>query len=337
MTTKKTLILALTLLTAGALATSCSSEDNTIDGTPQTQQPAANEVKLTATLAPKGDDGTQTRAITSGTDTNGKEVLNTTWEVGEEIAVYYTNESTDYTSVSATVTAVNGDGSATIEATFPSGKTPDDGSTAKFIYPSYLMDSYGNVEFNAMPDGPVSGMCLRIQFGNLTGTNSISLGTSTTCRGGCDLCTGTGKMKHIDDGNGGTAITVVGSKGSGPVTMENQVCICKFHFDLDGGTSMASSIVEKFSPITINDGNGHEYTIKSDRTDEMIGGATRGFTRDDDIYVALLPIEGKTVTFSFQRLTSGGTVTYSATKTNVTLEKGKFYRNLPTIYLVKQN
>ena len=69
----------------------------------------------------------------------------------------------------------------------------------------------------------------------------------------------------------------------------------------------------------------------------MIGGATRGFTKDDDIYVALLPIEGKTVTFSYQRLTSGGTVTYSATKTNVTLEKGKFYRNLPTIYLVKQN
>ena len=53
--------------------------------------------------------------------------------------------------------------------------------------------------------------------------------------------------------------------------------------------------------------------------------------------MALLPIEGKTVTFSYQRLTSGGTVTYSATKTNVTLEKGKFYRNLPTIYLVKQN
>lgn len=167
--------------------------------------------------------------------------------------------------------------------------------------------------------------------------SSISLGASTTERGGSDLCTGTGKMKHIDDGNGGTAITVVGSEGSGPVTMTNEVCICKFHFDLDDGSGLASSIVEKFSPITINDGNGHEYIIKSDRLDEMIGGATRGFTKDDDIYVALLPIEGKTVTFSYQRLTTGGTVTYSATKTNVTLEKGKFYRNLPTIYLVKQN
>ena len=94
-TMKKQLItIAVALLTAGALTTSCSSEDN-IANEPQTQQPAGNTITLTATLAPKGgasrdqsgtrsgfgeaqpafgeakvDDGGTTRAITPGTDAN---------------------------------------------------------------------------------------------------------------------------------------------------------------------------------------------------------------------------------------------------------------------------
>ena len=53
------------------------------------------------------------------------------------------------------------------------------------------------------------------------------------------------------------------------------------------------------------------------------------------IDVALLPIENKTVTFTATR--KGSTDTYTCTKSNVTLEKGKFYRNLGTITLVRQN
>lgn len=104
MTTKNTLILALTLLTAGVLATSCSREDNIADE-PQTQQSAAGAIIFTATLAPKGDDGGQTRAITTGTD-GGKEVLNVAWATSEKIALYYQTAS-GYAKATATVQSVD--------------------------------------------------------------------------------------------------------------------------------------------------------------------------------------------------------------------------------------
>ena len=52
-------------------------------------------------------------------------------------------------------------------------------------------------------------------------------------------------------------------------------------------------------------------------------------------YEAMLPIENKTVTFT--ATLKGTTYTYSCTKSNVTLQKGKFYRNLGTITMVRQN
>ena len=48
----------------------------------------------------------------------------------------------------------------------------------------------------------------------------------------------------------------------------------------------------------------------------------------------MLPISDRMVTFSATRI--GSSDTYTCAKTNVTLEKGKFYRNLGTITLVRQ-
>ena len=169
-------------------------------------------------------------------------------------------------------------------------------------------------------------MRLKKQYGNLTGNNSISLGASTEYRGGADLCIGYGTLAVS-----GSEVTV-----NGTVTMENEVCICKFHFMLDEGTGIGMGGGEHlFSPVIINDGDGHTYTIVSDRTSEL-DGSPRKFKSTDDIYVALLPITGKTVTFSYTETQSSGDVTYSCTKSNVTLEKGKFYRNLGTITLTRQ-
>ena len=138
-TMKKQLItIAVALLTAGTLTTSCSNEDNAINTTPQTQlpddetidtspqpqQPAANTITLTATLAPKGDDGGTTRAITPSTDdVTGEEILNMTWAENEEIALYY-QTATGYAKTMATVQSVDATtGAATIEASLNANTT----------------------------------------------------------------------------------------------------------------------------------------------------------------------------------------------------------------------
>ena len=101
MTIKNTIILALALLTMCMLATSCSSEDNIVD-VPHTQQPSVNTIAFTATLEPKGDNGGQTRAITTGKDANDKEILNVAWAADEEISIYY-QTATGYAKTMATV------------------------------------------------------------------------------------------------------------------------------------------------------------------------------------------------------------------------------------------
>ena len=159
MTTKKTLILAMTLLTAGALATSCDNEDNITDE-PQTQQPAAGAITFTATLAPKGDDGGRTRAITTGKDGENKEILNVAWAEGEQVAVYYQKTDDSYATATATVGTPNGDGSAPITTTLTNAK----GGTAKFVYPATLANNTGDIDEAA----------LLSQNGNLTGANGIS-------------------------------------------------------------------------------------------------------------------------------------------------------------------
>ena len=291
-------ILAAALLTAGALlTTACSNEDDaTIENT--TPSVGSETIQFTATLAPKGNDGAQTRAITTGTDGEGKEILNVTWKKNEQISVYYQKTDDSYATATATVGTPNGDGSAPITATLTDAK----GGTAKFVYPATLANTTGDIDEAA----------LLSQNGNLTGANGIST--------------------KFDAATGKGTITVSGSEASvsGTVTMTNRVCICKFHFDIvDGGTVGPE---REFSPVIIRDGNGHTYTITSDRQGDY--GGTRGFKRSDDIYIALLPVSGKTVSFYNSSLGSGGYNNYIYTASNTTLTAGKFYRNL-SIDMVK--
>ena len=315
-------IMAAALLTAGALlTTACSNEDDAAieNATPSV---GSETIQFTATLAPKGDDGTTTRAITTGTDANDKEILNVAWEVGEEICVSYAQQHPDYGEglklTTATVTAVEPTtGTATISAPL---EYPIDGTEVTFVYPatlklglyaspeSILLSQHGNLTARTTPNASVDDISTNFDYATGSGTLSVTAGTA-----------------------------VVSSK----VTMTNEVCICKFRFEFDDGTGSGTGMggieAPSYTPITINDGDDHTYTIVSDKPDDSMSatsGNYRGFRSTDDIYVALLPISGKTVTFSATR--KGSTDTYSCTKTNVTLEKGKFYRNLGTITLVRQ-
>ena len=307
-------IMVVALLTAGTLLTpACSSED---EAAVNINEPKT--VIFTATLTPKG--GTMTRAITVENQGTATETLTTTWAVGEQISVRY--ELADpgmYVAASelatATVTAVDlTTGTATISAPL---NGPKNGGSVEFIYPAtlkpdkttspeiQLLSQHGNLTARTTPNASVDDISTNFDYATFSGIISVAAGTA-----------------------------VVSSK----VTMTNEVCICKFHFEFDDGMGMGSggSVAPSFVPINIDDGDGHIYTINCDKPDDSPSstGGYRGFRSTDDIYVAMLPIENKTVTFKATR--KGSTDTYICTKSNVTLEKGKFYRNLGTITLVRQ-
>ena len=288
--------MAAALLTvAGALlTTACSSDDDeaAVNNEPQT-------VTFTATLAPKGDDAT-TRAITTGKDANNKEILNVAWTENEQIAVrYQTTDNVKQHITTANVTAVDPTtGTATISAALTN---PRDGGTVEFVYPATLASNSPIGDF-------FDERKLLNQHGNLTGANGISMLY--------DAATGSGTISV----SAGTA--VVSSK----VTMNNRVCICKFRFTLDKGGEM---VQQAFNDLKIYDGNGHVYTIISDKDDGT--GGTRRFTNTDDIYVAMLPVSGKTVNFYYKQTVSGGYKGYDyyyKSSASTTLTAGKFYRSL---------
>lgn len=122
MTTKKILSLAALALTLAA----CSNEDDAL--TQQTDgQPADNMITITAQLAPK-DGGAQTRAVAD----KGDNKITVDWAVNEHLAILYEVNSTKYLA-DATITAVDGSGTATIEFDI-NGSTPAN-TDCTIVYP----------------------------------------------------------------------------------------------------------------------------------------------------------------------------------------------------------
>ena len=296
---KQLMTIAVALLTAGVLTTGCSSEDNTID-TLQTQQPAGNTITLTATLAPKGDDGGTTRAITTGKDANSKEILNVAWAKDEHIAVYYQKTDDSWATAMATVGTPNGDGSAPFTATLTNAK----GGEAKLIYP-YSLAQNGELKTGV-------GSAFRAQDGTIEYISQK-----------LDAATATATI----DVNGGTATV------TGPVTMQNQVCICKFNF-----SSISSYDAENYYDITIREKQGSSTTNTYMTT--SIAKTSMGA-----VYMALLGADGKDFRFSVQGMNKSSATDlsgtqmnyYETTSTNVTLTAGKFYRNIPVTLNIPNN
>ena len=298
-------IFVLCLIAACSLA-SCNRMEDDPDNAQEIQQPA--EIAFTATLAPKGENP-QTKAISSGTDDNGKEILNVAWAVDEKIALYY-QISGGYAKATAKVAKVN-DGVATISASLDA--TTIDGGTVQFVYPASLANDKGD---------DIDESKLMMQYGKLDGIdNSISKRF--------DAATGEGKIKL--SGGTPTTATVTNKTGTGSVSLQNRVCICKFHLTVYtvGVNGTLVSLKEMNDDLTIRDGNGHTYTIKS--TKEWPDGqapadaGNPGYGTGDDIYVAMLPITEKPLILS---------ATYNNKKHTLTtqpgtLAAGKFYRNVP--------
>ena len=283
--------IAAALLMAGALLsiTACSNDDMAIDNPTPTVGSETGAITFTATLAPKGDDGGTTRAITTGKDGENKEILNVAWAEGEQVAVYYQKSDDTYATATATVQSVDATtGAATITADLDA--TTTDGGTVKFVYPSTLVNDTGD---------DLDESKLMTQYGKIDGiANSISKKF--------DAATGTGKIKL----SGGTALpttaTVTNTAGTGNVSLQNRVCICKFHltvYTIGVNGTLATLSSGTNDDLTISDGNGHTYTIKSTKDwpgGVMPSGATGnpGYATGDDIYVAMLPIENKSLTLS---------------------------------------
>jgi hypothetical protein len=278
------------------------------------EEPAAPQIAFTATLAAKGEEP-QSKAITSGTEA-GKEVLNVAWEVNEEIALYY-ETSSGHATATANVTAVN-EGVATIQASLDANTI--DGGAVRFVYPASLVNATGD---------DIDESKLMTQYGKIDGiTNSISKKF--------DAATGDGKIVL----GGGTDLpataTVTNPDGTGDVSLHSRICICKFHltiYIINANGTLSTLYSGTNDDLTINDGNGHIYTIKSWKDWPGFapagGPAHPGYATGDDIYVAMLPIENKPLTLSLTYTDNSVTKNLTLTTGAGTLAAGKFYRNVP--------
>ena len=119
----------------------CSNDDN------DAAQPAKGEgIAITAKLAPKSD-GAATRAVAD----NGDNKITVTWAENEHIAILYT-VGNEKKVADATITAVDGDGAATISFSVAGG-TPND-TPCTLVYPkSAAKDDNSGVKDAATTDG----------------------------------------------------------------------------------------------------------------------------------------------------------------------------------------
>lgn len=279
------------------------------------EEPASPQIAFTATLEAKGETP-QSKAISTGTE-GGKEVLNAAWEVNEKIALYY-ETSSGHATATAKVTAVN-DGVATIQASLDANTT--DGGTVKFVYPSSLVNATGD---------DIDESKLMTQYGLLTG-HAFSISKKY------DAATGEGRIVL----GGGTDLpstaTVTNPEGTGNVSLVSRVCICKFHLTVYtiGVYGTVTALTAPLNDdLTIDDGDGHTYTIKSQKDwpggiAPAGGGDHPGFETGDDIYLAMLPISAKPLTLSATATIESVTSDYTLTTSAGTLVAGKFYRNVP--------
>ena len=206
---KKLNILAAVALAALAAGACSVKETPVIDQTPS---PEGKVVTLVATLGPKG--GADVKALTDP----GDGTLSSTWEVGEEIFVYYEDNGDTNPTAKARVTAVSaGVATITVDLIDPKDDTP-----IVFNYP-YAAEA---VEKDIYYD---------------------QLGTLADVSANYDMCHGSGTL-HVDAG--------VATLPTG-VTMERDAFVWKFTFT-DGSSDITSSITSlvvddgKGCPYTIS-------------------------------------------------------------------------------------
>ena len=185
-----------------ALTFAACSDNNEIVTPPEADTPAASSVRFTAVFGVKNQG---TRALSEP----GDGTLTASWQVDEQIAIVYGGSK--YT---ATVTAVDDAGNATVSATLPG--SIENNQAVTFIYPASAADGSG-----------LRSNLLANQYG-----------TFATLSSQLDVATAEGKI--VRDGD--TA------QPNGTVTLQNQFAICKFQFK-DESDNLINDIVK----VTITD------------------------------------------------------------------------------------
>ena len=328
------------ILTAALLLTGCTVDDTAIDNN------AAKTVTFTATLAPKGGASrdqsracssfgeTQpalaegkggsdaTRAITVNNQNTINETLTTAWKVGEEIAVYYQKSDDTYATAKARVQSVDPTSHEATIATVTNHHLvdPKDGTTVKFVYPASLMKSDGTINWSSIKRWQ-SGYLTTPETGSGSGQgqgqSAVNPNSVKTVSQDFDLATATGTI----------AVTGTEASVSGKVKMENQVCICKFNISLTD----ADATVTHYD-ITIDFDGGETYQLNEIPKERL-----------NELYVAMRPVSSVLATITAEGYQSSGSGISSSSSTiisthfkyinSVTLDAGKFYRNVPvTLY-----
>ena len=208
------------LFFVGAIVTGCSNEDESKTSTPQPTP--SKSITLTTTVSRDGEG--DTRAVTEG----GVK----TFAVGEQIAVIYTNTSSQrVVAVSNTLTVDDitnegKDAKITVTLTDPVAGRVD------YIYPANMANSDGTTNYSAL--------CMQD-------------GTWATLSSKLDYAKGSGEM------------TGSGSEFTLPsIALANQLAICKFKVK-DSGSEITGSI----TGLTVSDGI-NTYTASRAATDAPI-------------------------------------------------------------------
>jgi hypothetical protein len=133
------------IFTMAALALLMTACSNDIDELQAQQQPANSDgmITITAKLAPKSEAGT--RAVTPGTDSNGKDIIKVKWAVDEYLAILYEVNSTKYEADARISYVDEHTGIATIEFGVQAGTADDTPCT--IVYPkSAAKDDHSGVK-----------------------------------------------------------------------------------------------------------------------------------------------------------------------------------------------
>lgn len=208
------------LFFVGAIVTGCSNEDVSKPSTPQPTP--SKSITLTTTVSRDGEGNT--RAVTEG----GVK----TFAVGEQIAVIYTNTSSERVvavSNALTVGDITNEGKdakITVTLTDPVAGSVD------YIYPANMANSDGTTNYSAL--------CMQD-------------GTWATLSSKLDYAKGSGEM------------TGSGSEFTLPsIALANQLAICKFKVKNSG-----SEITSSITGLTVSDGI-NTYTVSRPATDAPV-------------------------------------------------------------------
>ena len=198
------------LVFVGAITTGCSTEDDSTS----LDQPASKTVTLTTTISMDGS--ATTRALTE----EGVK----TFAVGDQIAVVYTNTSSERVKVLSSALQegdiTNSGKTAKITVTLTNPKA----GSVDYIYPASMANNDGTPNLSAL--------CMQD-------------GTQPTLAAKLDYAKGSGAM------------TVNGNEYTLPgIALKNQLTICKFKVKNSGGTEITGNI----TGLTVSDGT-NTYTV----------------------------------------------------------------------------